>query len=163
MQSRHTLPGWFGLGSGIEALCAATPEADRILRDLYSQWPFFRSVIDNAMMAMAKADIHIAAHYAGLVQNQALGQRMFKRIATEFRLTERHILALTGLTALLQNTPVLRASIDRRNPYVDPLSFLQIELLRRLRSRAGTDEEPAIARTVQLTISGIAAGLRNTG
>jgi phosphoenolpyruvate carboxylase len=163
MQSRHTLPGWYGLGSGIEAFCAATPEADRILRDLYSQWPFFRSVIDNAMMAMAKADIHIAAHYAGLVQNQALGQRMFKRIATEFRSTERHILALTGLTALLQNTPVLRASIDRRNPYVDPLSFLQIELLRRLRSRAGTDEEPAIARTVQLTISGIAAGLRNTG
>lgn len=163
MQSRHTLPGWYGLGSGIEALCTGDPHALALLGELYAGWPFFSSLIDNAMMAMAKADIHIAAHYAGLVQNQAIGQRIFRRIAAEYRLTERHILALTGLPALLRNTPVLRASIDRRNPYVDPLSFLQIELLRRLRSRAGTEEEPHIARLVQLTISGIAAGLRNTG
>ncbi|HWE63054.1 MAG TPA: phosphoenolpyruvate carboxylase, partial [Chloroflexota bacterium] len=163
MQNRHTLPGWYGLGSALEAYCAEEPDAQETLRALYRGWPFFQSVIDNAMMAMSKADIHIAAHYAGLAQNQALGQRVFKRIAAEFHLTERHMLAITGYGTLLENTPVLRASIARRNPYVDPLSFLQIELLRRLRSRAGTVEEPAIARTIQLTISGIAQGLRNTG
>jgi phosphoenolpyruvate carboxylase len=163
MQSRHTLPGWYGLGSAIEAFAASEEMAIPILRQLYVEWPFFQSLIDNAMMAMAKADIHIAAHYAGLVQNPAIGQRIFRRIAAEFRLTERHILALTGYKQLLQNTPVLQASIARRNPYVDPLSFLQIELLRRQRRHTGTPEEAAIARAVHLTISGIAAGLRNTG
>jgi phosphoenolpyruvate carboxylase len=120
-------------------------------------------MIDNAMMAMAKADIHIAAHYAGLVRNQSLGQRLFRRIAAEYHLTQRHILRLTGFQVLLQNAPVLQDSIARRNPYVDPLSFLQIELLRRLRLSAGTDQEAQVARAIQLTITGIAAGLRNTG
>ena len=163
MQSRHTIPGWYGLGSAVEACVAADPGAAALLRQLYREWPLFQGVIDNAMMAMSKADIHIAAHYAGLVANQAIGQRIFKQIATEFRLTERHILAITGYGALLENTPVLRASIARRNPYVDPLSFLQIELLRRLRTHAETPEEPLLSRAVQLTIGGIAAGLRNTG
>jgi phosphoenolpyruvate carboxylase len=130
---------------------------------MYAGWPFFRTLIDNAMMAMSKADIHIAAHYGGLVQNQTLGQRLFKVIAAEYRLTEKLVLAITGLSRLLENAPVLQGSIARRNPYVDPLSFLQIELLRRLRSHAGTEDEQRIARTVQLTISGIASGLRNTG
>jgi phosphoenolpyruvate carboxylase len=163
MQSRHTLPGWFGLGTALETVLAESSDARGLLADLYSQWPFFTTLIDNAMMAMSKADIHIAAHYAGLVQNQTLGQRIFKRIAAEYHLTERCLMTITGLTRLLENTPVLQASIARRNPYVDPLSFLQIELMRRLRSHAGTDEEHLIARTVQRTISGIAAGLRNTG
>jgi phosphoenolpyruvate carboxylase len=163
MQSRHTLPGWYGLGSALAALSTSDAGASALLQELYRSWPFFQSVIDNAMMAMAKADIHIAAHYAGLVRNQTLGQRIFRRIAAEYRLTERHILALTGYRALLQNTPVLQSSIARRNPYVDPLSFLQIELMRRRRSHAGTDQEARIARTIQLTIGGIAAGVRNTG
>ncbi len=163
MQSRHTLPGWYGLGSALAALSTSDADASALLQELYRSWPFFQSVIDNAMMAMAKADIHIAAHYAGLVRNQTLGQRIFRRIAAEYHLTERHILALTGFPALLQNTPVLQSSIARRNPYVDPLSFLQIELMRRRRSHAGTDQEARIARTIQLTISGIAAGVRNTG
>lgn len=163
MQSRHTLPGWYGLGSAFAAFTASEEMGPPILRQLYAEWPFFQSLIDNAMMAMAKADIHIAAHYAGLVHNAAIGQRMFRRIAAEFHLTERHILALTGYKNLLQNTPVLQASIARRNPYVDPLSFLQIELLRRQRRHGGTAEEVPIVRAVHLTISGIAAGLRNTG
>ncbi len=163
MQSRHTMPGWYGLGSALQAAREADPANTDSLRTMYAEWPFFSTLIDNAMMAMSKADIHIAAHYAGLVQNQTLGQRIFKRIAAEFRLTERHLLLVSGLPRLLENTPVLQASIERRNPYVDPLSFLQIELMRRLRSHAGTDDEPIIARTVQLTINGIAAGLRNTG
>lgn len=163
MQSRHTIPGWYGLGSAVEACVGDDPGTAALLRQLYREWPLFQGVIDNAMMAMSKADIHIAAHYAGLVANQAIGQRIFKQIAAEFRLTERHILAITGYAALLENTPVLRASIARRNPYVDPLSFLQIELLRRLRTHAETPEEPLLSRAVQLTIGGIAAGLRNTG
>ncbi len=163
MQSRHTLPGWYGLGSALEAFSGASPNANRLLAELYADWPFFQGLIDNAMMALAKADIHIAAHYAGLVRNQSLGQRVFRRIAAEYHLTERHILRLTGFKVLLQNAPVLQESIARRNPYVDPLSFLQIELLRRLRLSAGTDQEAQVARTIQLTITGIAAGLRNTG
>jgi phosphoenolpyruvate carboxylase len=163
MQSRHTLPGWYGLGSAFASFTANEETGLPILRQMYAGWPFFQSLIDNAMMAMAKADIHIAAHYAGLVQNAAIGQRIFRRIAAEFHLTERHILALTGYTRLLQNTPVLQASIARRNPYVDPLSFLQIELLRRQRRHGGTAAEAPIVRAVHLTISGIAAGLRNTG
>jgi len=163
MQSRHTLPGWFGLGSALEALHSTNPEAGRLLSELYTGWPFFQGMIDNAMMAMAKADIHIAAHYAGLVRNQSLGQRIFRKIAAEYHLAERHILRLTGFRVLLQNAPVLQSSIALRNPYVDPLSFLQIELLRRLRLSAGTDQEASVARAIQLTITGIAAGLRNTG
>ena len=130
---------------------------------MYSSWPFFRTLIDNAMMAMSKADIHIAAHYSGLVRNQSLGQRLFKVIASEHRLSERMVLRVTGLPRLLENSPVLQASIARRNPYVDPLSYLQVELLRRLRSHAGSADEGEISRIVQLTIGGIAAGLRNTG
>ncbi|HVA92999.1 MAG TPA: phosphoenolpyruvate carboxylase [Chloroflexota bacterium] len=163
MQSRHTLPGWYGLGNAFEALAAADPNAGALLGELYAQWPFFQGMIDNAMMAMAKADIHIAAHYAGLVRNQSVGQQIFRRIAAEYHLTERHILRLTGFNALLRNAPVLQSSIVLRNPYVDPLSFLQIELLRRLRLTAGTDQEAAVARAIQLTVTGIAAGLRNTG
>jgi phosphoenolpyruvate carboxylase len=163
MQSRHTLPGWYGLGSAFEAFHATEPDAGRLLSELYTEWPFFQGMIDNAMMAMAKADIHIAAHYAGLVRNQSLGQRVFRRIAAEYHLTERHILRVTGFQVLLQNAPVLQSSIGRRNPYVDPLSFLQIELLRRLRLNAGSEQEGAVARAIQLTIAGIAAGLRNTG
>jgi phosphoenolpyruvate carboxylase len=163
MQSRHTLPGWYGLGSALQAFESTGPEANRLLAELYTNWPFFQGMIDNAMMALAKADIHIAAHYAGLVRNQSLGQRVFRRVAAEYHLTERHILRLTGFQVILQNAPVLQDSIARRNPYVDPLSFLQIELLRRLRLCAGTDQEAAVARAIQLTITGIAAGLRNTG
>jgi phosphoenolpyruvate carboxylase len=163
MQSRHNLPGWYGLGSAFEALTTRDPAAGALLAELYARWPFFQGMIDNAMMAMAKADIHIAAHYAGLVRNQSLGQRIFRRIAAEYHLTERHILRLTGFPALLQNSPVLQSSIALRNPYVDPLSFLQIELLRRLRLTAGTDQESEVARAIQLTVAGIAAGLRNTG
>ena len=163
MQSRHNLPGWYGLGSAFEALTTQNPAAGALLGELYSSWPFFQGLIDNAMMAMAKADIHIAAHYAGLVRNQSLGQRIFRRIAAEYHLTERHILRLTGFSALLDNSPVLQSSIALRNPYVDPLSFLQIELLRRLRLTAGTDQEGEVARAIQLTVAGIAAGLRNTG
>ncbi len=163
MQSRHTLPGWYGLGSALEAFERTGADAKRLLAELYADWPFFQGMIDNAMMALAKADIHIAAHYAGLVRNQSLGQRVFRRVAAEYHLTERHILRLTGFQVLLQNAPVLQDSIARRNPYVDPLSFLQIELLRRLRLSAGTDQEAAAARAIQLTITGIAAGLRNTG
>ena len=163
MQSRHTLPGWFGLGSALYSAIQKDPNNHRLLSDMYDRWPFFRTLIDNAMMAMSKADIHIAAHYSGLVRNQTLGQRLFKIIASEHRLSERGVLSITGLPRLLENSPVLQGSIARRNPYVDPLSYLQVELLRRLRSHEGTPDEGEIARLVQLTISGIAAGLRNTG
>jgi len=163
MQSRHTLPGWYGLGSALAAACAARPQNHALLNEMYRHWPFFRMLLDNAMMALSKADPHIAAHYAGLVTNQALGLRFFKVIAAEYHTTERCILSVTGLPRLLDNSPVLQGSIARRNPYVDPLSFLQIDLLRRLRAAQGSRDEPLIARAIQRTISGIAAGLRNTG
>jgi phosphoenolpyruvate carboxylase len=164
MQSRHTLPGWYGLGSAICEHLTEHPEDREALSALYAGWPFWRTLIDNAQMILAKADLAIARLYADLVQDQALAGRIYDRIAAEYQRTVDAILAITGQRELLETMPVLQRSIRRRNPYVDPLSFIQLVLLQRLRG-----QEPAAPGRAELltgvleSINGIASGLKNTG
>ncbi|MGE0606666.1 MAG: phosphoenolpyruvate carboxylase [Pirellulales bacterium] len=161
MQSRHTLPGWYGLGSAIAEHLAENPDNAATLEAMYRRWPFWRTLIDNAQMILAKADLVIARLYADLVEDRELGDRIFERIESEYRRTIEVIRAITGQSKLLERSPVLRHSIDRRNPYVDPLSFIQIVLLKRL--RAGTVPREELLTAVLESINGIAAGLKNTG
>jgi phosphoenolpyruvate carboxylase len=161
MQSRHTLPGWYGLGSAITEHLAESPEDLATLETMYQRWPFWRTLIDNAQMILAKADMVIASLYADLVQDEKTRTTIFSRIDSEHTRTIDVILKITNQSQLLDKTPILLHSIQRRNPYVDPLSFIQLVLLRRLRSGAEPREEMLTA--VLESINGIAAGLKNTG
>jgi len=161
MQSRHTLPGWYGLGSAVTDYLAEHPAELETLRSMYERWPFWRTLLDNAQMILAKADLTIARLYADLVEDQALAKRVFDRIETEYRITEAVILQITGQESLLEKAPVLQNSIRRRNPYVDPLSFIQLVILKRLRADDGSREE--LLTAVLESINGIASGLKNTG
>jgi phosphoenolpyruvate carboxylase len=124
------------------------------------EWPFFAATIANAEMALAKSDLGIAERYAGLVDDSNLRNRIWNRIQVEHERAVREILLLTGQDRLLDREPVLRRSIDRRNPYVDPISFVQVELLRRL--RGGTSQDSTL-RAILRTVNGIAGGLKSTG
>ena len=161
MQSRHTLPGWFGLGSAISEHLQEKPEDLATLVAMYQRWPFWQTLIDNAQMILAKADMVIARQYAELVQDERTRSTIFDRIEGEYQQTVAVILKITGQNFLLERAPVLLNSIERRNPYVDPLSFIQLVLLRRLRSNVEPREE--ILTAVLESINGIAAGLKNTG
>lgn len=161
MQSRHTLPGWFGLGKAIEESIASSVENLPILKRMYSEWPFFHALIDNAQMILAKADMNIARLYAELVPDNELSRKIFSDIETEYQRTVSGLCSITGQSALLDNMPILRDSIGRRNPYVDPLSLIQLVLLRRIREGAGDKTE--LLEAVLESINGIASGLKNTG
>ena len=166
MQARHVLPGWYPLGSALTAFIAQDPAAHTtLLGEMYRAWPFFSSTIDNIQMAMAKADMEIARRYAALVADQTVAQRIFGLIAAEYARTLDVLRTVTGRSALLDNAPVLQSSIILRNPYVDPLSYIQVDLLPRLRACPPTEEalRMALREATHLTINGIAAGLRNTG
>src|SRR5579883_591037 len=178
MQSRYVLPSWYGVGHALEAYLSGKPGALEELRQMYRQWPFMRAFIDNMQMTLSKADLHIARHYATLVDDEALRTRLSQEIDEEYQRTQRALLAIIGGVALLDTNRVLQLSIRRRNPYVDPLSYFQVALLRRLRALGGPlmlDDEARsqasdqqkrqadLTYAVLLTINGIAAGLRNTG
>ena len=159
MQSRFNLPGWYGLGTAL-----ARADAGR-LREMYAGWPFFRAILDNAEMSLLKADMGIAALYSDLVPNRALATAVFTRIGNEFVRTRESILRTTGHAELMDGDPVIQRSVHLRNPYVDPLNYLQVEMLRRLRALADQDGTDAARyrEIIVVTINGIAAGLRNTG
>jgi len=131
-----------------------------LLQEMERDWPFFSALLSNAEMALAKADLRIAERYVELVEPAEMRERIWARIRREFEQTRELLLAVTGQTALLDRDPVLQRSIERRNPYVDPLSFIQVDLLRRLR-RGGSSE--TYLRPVLLTINGIAGAMKNTG
>ena len=133
------------------------------LRRLYEEWPFFSAVLDTAEMSLAKADMSVASRHASLAVGRG-ARGLWQRIEGEYRASVDAILEVTGRTRLLDNMPVLQRSIELRNPYVDSLSELQVLLLGRL--RALDDDDPArgeLLRLVHLTVSGVAAGLQNTG
>jgi len=161
MQSRHTLPGWFGMGSAVCEHLSEYPEDRETLATMYQRWPFWRTLVDNAQMILAKADLTIARLYADLVEDREIGDRIYDRIAAEYQRTVDVIGIITGQTELLDNMPVLKHSIHRRNPYVDPLSFIQLVLLGRL--RAGIEPRTELLTGVLESINGIASGLKNTG
>jgi phosphoenolpyruvate carboxylase len=157
-QSRFLLPGWYGVGAGLEH--GRKTRGLEFLQAMDREWPFFAATIANAEMELAKSDLDIAKRYASLVDNEELRTRIWNRIRDEHARSTREILRLTGQTRLLDREPVLRRSIDQRNPYVDPISFVQVELLRRLRSGAAQE---SVLRAILRTVNGIAGGLKSTG
>lgn len=158
-QSRHMLTAWFGIGSSIRELLDDTEFDWSVLQDMYSDWPMFRALIDNAELALAKADIQIANAYANLAAKK-VDQEVWKMISTEFESSRGAILMIKNSHELLAGIKWLRESVRNRNPYVDPLNLSQIMLLERLRSTESNDE---LQQLVRLTIQGIAGGLRTTG
>ena len=154
------LPGWFGFGSSVDSWLTDNPQGLDLLRRMYGNWPFFRTLLSNMDMVMAKADLTIASRYADLVSDKTIRDEIFGRIRTEFERTRSVLLAIQQEGELLSDNPLLRRSIRNRFPYMDPLNHLQVELLRR--HRAGESDE-RVRRGIHLTINGIAAGLRNSG
>jgi phosphoenolpyruvate carboxylase len=168
MQSRHAVPAWFGVGYAIERFAGRSAAHAELLREMMRGFPLFASLVRSVEIAMAKADFAIARLYADLVTEAALRDRVFEMLRQEFERTGRIILAVTGQQELLETNPVLFRSVRLRNPYVDPLSLIQVDLLRR--KRASTAEPsldpslvPALDYAIGATMNGIAAGLHNTG
>jgi phosphoenolpyruvate carboxylase len=156
-QTRAILPGWYGVGTGLEAAIARHGEAP--LREMFGQWMFMRAMLEDLEMVLAKCDMQIARHYAELAD--APLQRYHEVIQAEFRRTVGLVLRLKGATELLESDPTLSRTIRLRNPYVDPMSLLQVDLLRRWRDSGREDD--ALFRALLLSINGIAHGLQNTG
>jgi len=165
MQSRFNFPGWFGLGSALDSMLRRGPKERARLRAMHAGWPFFQTLIDNAQLTMRKADMGIASLYAGLVPDAKVRRRIFAILSAEFELTEKSILSVTGQKRLLGREPVLLRSVELRNPYIDPLNFIQVDMIRRLREGApvGAREVDEIRAVIELTINGISGGLKNTG
>lgn len=159
MQSRQVVPAWFAVGHALD-IFLKKPGAQTLLRAMACEFPLFIDLLRNVEMALAKSDFGIARLYASLVEDAALRDRVFNKLEAEFNLAKRGVLSVLGQTELLETNPVLARSIRLRNPYVDPMSFIQVDLLRR--KRAG-DNSDAINRAIAATINGISAGLRNTG
>ncbi len=158
-QSRQLVPAWFAVGHALESY-GQKPGGAAVLATMAREFPLFIDLIRNVEMALAKSDFGIAQLYASLVADSGLRDRVFSKLEAEFHRTRRSILTITGQSELLQNNQVLARSIRLRNPYVDPISLIQVDLLRR--KRAGDDSD-AINRALSATINGISAGLRNTG
>jgi phosphoenolpyruvate carboxylase len=148
------LPGWFGFGSAVAG--EDMGELQAMARD----WPFYRTLIQNMEMVMAKADMTIARRYASLVPDRALGDRVYGALLQEWERTHASVLAITGQDRLLGGQPELDHLIRLRMPYVEPLNHVQIELIRR--RRAG-DDDPRVREGILLALNGVAAGLRNSG
>jgi len=167
MQSRAIVPSWYGVGLAFEHYCQGddcTGAGLERLQAMYRHWPFFAALVDNVELDLAKADMGIAEQYAGLVADPALRAAIFDRIRDEHARACRYVSLITGQDELLSHNPVMRRSIDRRNPYVDPLNFIQVALLRDLRGRDPAAPDYAdLLSAVMETVNGIAAGLKTTG
>jgi phosphoenolpyruvate carboxylase len=157
-QARTMLPGWYGFGSAATTLQGGGHADD--LAELYRRSSFFRTIVSNLEMVLAKSNLEISQRYAELVDDRSLATSIFGRIAAEWNATKDAVLALTGQKTLLETNPGLGESIRLRLPYIDALNLLQLELLRRRRS--GADDEETL-RGIHMSINGISAGLRNSG
>ncbi len=160
MQSRFNLPGWYSLGAGLASINDVT-----LLQEMYDGWAFFRTLLHNSEMSLLKADMNISALYVDLVPDKKLADIIFKTILSEYERTKDSVLAISRHQTLLETEPVTQQAVHLRNPYVDPLNYIQIETLRRLRSIHDSDgkEAKSLREVMALTINGIASGLRNTG
>jgi phosphoenolpyruvate carboxylase len=161
-QSRHLLPAWYGLGYALDKFIQAhAPEGLHVLGRMYKGWPFFAILINNAEASLAKADLYIASRYAALVRPPSLAASIYGRIREEYERSVRTVLEVSGSTQLLERQPVLAESIRLRNPYVDPLNFLQTRFLEKWRRAPG--RQPDILHLLQITVGGIAFGMKSTG
>jgi phosphoenolpyruvate carboxylase len=159
-QSRLLVPAWFGVGYAAEEFLGRTGSNLALLQTMAREFPLFIDLLRNVEMALAKADLSIARLYSGLVKEKKVRERVYDMLEAEFHRSVRAVLAITGQKNLLENNQVLARSIRLRNPYVDPMHLIQVDMLRRKR---GGEDTPEINRAIAATISGIAAGLRNTG
>jgi phosphoenolpyruvate carboxylase len=164
-QCRLTLPGWYGFGSAVQAYLDDTPGQTRkeglaLLQKMVRQWPFFKALLSNMDMVLAKSDLALASRYSGLVADARLRKRIFSAIEAEWHRTVEALQLITGDKQRLAGNPALQRSIRHRFPYIDPLHHLQVELVRRYRAGQADDR---IQRGIHISINGIAAGLRNTG
>ncbi|HUP28609.1 MAG TPA: phosphoenolpyruvate carboxylase [Usitatibacter sp.] len=160
-QCRVMLPGWFGFGAAVDAFAARHgAEGEALLARMWREWPFFRAMLSNLDMLLAKADLTVAARYKGLLGDRALAEAIFARIRGEFESTTRACLGISGASGFLESNPALARSIRNRFPYLDPLNHLQLELLKRYRAGDGDER---VKRGIHLSINGLAAGLRNSG
>ncbi len=160
MQSRFNLPGWYGLGSGLAVI-----DDKSLLQEMYASWPFFKTLLANTEMSLLKADMDISALYVDLVSDKKLANEIFSSIRSEYERTREAVLSISGHSTLLELEPATRQAVQVRNPYVDPLNYIQVETLRRLRSLPDQESSEALAlrEVMAITINGIASGLRNTG
>ena len=159
-QCRLMLPGWYGFGAAVKEFVAAHPDGLKQLQDMHRQWPFFRTLLSNMDMVLAKSSLAIASRYAQLVPDVALREAIFSRISREWRDSVDALLAIMGHKKLLEANPLLDRSIRNRFPYLDPLNHVQVELLKLHRSQPGNEK---VLTGIQLTINGVSAGLRNSG
>ena len=161
-QARHTLPAWYGIGSALEKI--RIEHGDELLRDMYQNWPFFRALLSNVQMALFKARMDTAKEYAGLWAEKERSMSIYDKIADEYFRTVKEVLATAQLDSLMDETPLLQYSLERREPYLDPLNHIQITVLGRHREHINTSEEESPwLDELLLTINAIAAGMRNTG
>ena len=160
-QSRHALPAWYGIGTALEAWRSNDPARLAKLQKMYREWPFFRTLMSNAQMAVAKADFHIAKEYAALCADPAYGNHVYKVINDEFERTMRQLLNVADSMDLLADNPKLALSLEHRRSYLDPLNHIQAVVLRKL--RADEREDSPWLEPLLRSINAIAAGMRNTG
>jgi len=159
------LPGWYGFGTAVAEYLKEAPESLDTLRRMNRTWLFFRSMISNMDMVLAKSDLAVASRYSELVRDDALRQEIFGRIESEWHRTREAVLSINEASRLLADNPLLERSIANRFPYMDPLNHLQIALLRRHREHAAENGavDDRLVTGIHLTINGISAGLRNSG
>jgi phosphoenolpyruvate carboxylase len=160
MQSRFNLPGWYSLGTGLSAI-----DDSVLLHEMYAGWPFFQTMLDNTEISLLKADLDIAALYVDLVRDHDLAVNLFRVIRDEYERTQDTLLTISGRQSLLELEPLTQSAVQLRNPYIDPLNYIQVEMLRRLRALPNPDgpEAETLREVIFLTINGISAGLKNTG
>ncbi|MFZ1830431.1 MAG: phosphoenolpyruvate carboxylase, partial [Candidatus Competibacteraceae bacterium] len=167
-QSRHTLPGWYGIGSALSAWRGDDPRRLALLQRLYREWPFFHALLNNSQMSLSKVDLSIAREYARLCNDAAIETSIYEKFRSEYEKTCQEILTVAQLPTLLEENPTLAKSLERRNPYLDPLNHIQIALLPRYRQAlrehgADSPEAETWLRPLLRSINALAAGMRNTG
>ncbi|MGI0081620.1 MAG: phosphoenolpyruvate carboxylase, partial [Nitrososphaerales archaeon] len=165
-QNRHLLTGWYPLGYALESFLRKRGRKDGItlLKQMYKRWLFFRSLIDNAQMVLAKTDLMIARIYSELEEDEQKRKIVFDEFRKQYELAVKMVLEVSGQRFLLEKNKLLRYSIDVRNPYIDPMNYIQVRLLKERRAREKDEGKLDILDTgVLLSIVGIASGMRNTG
>jgi len=163
-QSRHTLPAWYGIGSAVSKWHGNDPKRIEILQDMYKNWPFFQALMSNTQMALYKGDMDIAAEYAEQCSDKALAKKLHGKISAEYSNTVEQVKLIAGVESLMEESPALAVSLQRRGPYLDPLNHIQTTLLERCRDESlGEQERDDWRNPLLRTINAIAQGMRNTG
>jgi phosphoenolpyruvate carboxylase len=162
-QSRHMLSAWYGVGHALQEFAGREHDGIAKLREMYAGWPFFAAMLDNAEMSLAKTDLYIAGRYASLVKDAAVRRKVFRMIEDGYKRSVKMVSSVTQRDSLLANQPVLAESIRLRNPYIDPLNYLQIRFLPRWRRAHESPNAEKLRRLLALTVNGIAFGMKSTG